>query len=340
MLPTLLTLPVVGTTFHVSSTNGDDLLGDGSTASPWRSLSYAGRHTAAGSTLLLERNSTWLDEKLIIADAAGVTISSYGNTSLPLPLVQMGRPVAMETTCVSLHGVTHTTVRGLHLSGCSTGLAAIAARGATDLLVERMFIRDVRTPFARYTPANPDWAVGISLTGTIANVTLRNNVASRVDSFFHAGAAMAGLLISGNTVAQCSGNCYSLGTGSGLDMRDNVMLRDLSTRYFLYGTTDVIVGSLSGHNRMVNNDFNARGEYTGGPDGCAFDFETAASGASEPAAAGVGAQPQPRPSRAHRHTSPPHSPNPACPVSPTRPPPIGQGSSSRATPSTAAGVQA
>ena len=38
------------------------------------------------------------------------------------------------------------------------------------------------------------------------------------------------------------------------------------------------MGSLSGDNRMVNNDFNARGEYTGGPDGCAFDFETAATG--------------------------------------------------------------
>ena len=46
----------------------------------------------------------------------------------------------------------------------------------------------------------------------------------------------------------------------------------------MYGTTDVIVGGLSGDNALLNNDFNARGEYQGGPDGCAFDFETAATG--------------------------------------------------------------
>ena len=53
----------------------------------------------------------------------------------------------------------------------------------------------------------------------------------------------------------------------------------MSTRLFLYGTTDVIVGGLTGTNNVLqNNDFNTRGEYQLGPDGCAFDFETAAQG--------------------------------------------------------------
>jgi hypothetical protein len=46
----------------------------------------------------------------------------------------------------------------------------------------------------------------------------------------------------------------------------------------MYGTTDIIVGTVTGDNSIENTDFNTRGEYEGGPDGCAVDFETAASG--------------------------------------------------------------
>ena len=51
-----------------------------------------------------------------------------------------------------------------------------------NVLVEKMLFRDLRTPFAKYNPAKPDWAL--------------------------------------------------------------VLLRDLSTRYFLYGTTDVYAPGL------------------------------------------------------------------------------------------------
>ena len=46
----------------------------------------------------------------------------------------------------------------------------------------------------------------------------------------------------------------------------------------MYGTTDVIIGTISGDNSIENSDFNARGEFEGGPDGCAIDFETGATG--------------------------------------------------------------
>lgn len=35
---------------------------------------------------------------------------------------------------------------------------------------------------------------------------------------------------------------------------------------------------MNGNNSIVNTDFNTRGEYEAGPDGCAVDFETSASG--------------------------------------------------------------
>ena len=75
----------------------------------------------------------------------------------------------------------------------------------------------------------------------------------------------------------CSGNCVLL---EATDMRltRSVFLRDSPETLFLYGTTDVIVGTVVGENSVEDNDFNARGEYTGGPDGCAVDFETSATG--------------------------------------------------------------
>ena len=242
MLPMLGFAATCSTVHHVSSTGADD--GDGSISAPWRSLSFAGRQIRPGDTLFLARNCTWFDETLVIASAANVTIASYGPSSLPLPLLQMGRAATMETTCVHLSGATHTSVRELQLSGCSTGLSIASAPAAMNVLVEKMFFRDLRTPFAKYNPAKPDWATAIALSGAFSNLTVRNNLAARVDSFFRSGDTIEGLLLSANTVQQCSGNCYFLGTGSGIVMRDNVLLRDLSTRYFLYGTTDVYAPSL------------------------------------------------------------------------------------------------
>ena len=96
MLPMLGFAATCSTVHHVSSTGADD--GDGSFSAPWRSLSFAGRQISPGDTLFLARNCTWFDETLVIASAANVTIASYGPSSLPLPLLQMGRAATMETT--------------------------------------------------------------------------------------------------------------------------------------------------------------------------------------------------------------------------------------------------
>eukprot|EP00729_Bicosta_minor_P016591 gene16591-3368_t len=63
-----------------------------------------------------------------------------------------------------------------------------------------------------------------------------------------------------------------------MHLTQSVFLRDTPEQLFLYGTTDVIIGTVNGNNSIVNTDFNTRGEYEAGPDGCAVDFETSASG--------------------------------------------------------------
>lgn len=266
-------------THHVSPAGSDGNAGDAE--HPWRTLARASRATYAdGDSLLLQRNSTWIDDPLTIASAHGMTVGAWGDATLPRPLLQFGRPVSGSTVCALFSAVDRLTIDSLHVSGCSEGIALVgAAKNATSVTMTNNYFRDIRTPFLAYTPPNPDWASAISLrSGHFVNLTIRNNIAVRVDQFFSSRAFADGMRLLANTVQQCSGNCYSLGSGVGISMRDSVMLRDMSTRLFLYGTTDVIVGGLKGNNELVNNDFNARGEYQGGPDGCAFDFETAATG--------------------------------------------------------------
>jgi hypothetical protein len=61
-------------------------------------------------------------------------------------------------------------------------------------------------------------------------------------------------------MAQCGYNCIGLG-GTNMRFSNSVFLRDTSTRIFLYGTTDVIVGTVTGVNVVENVDFVQRGEY-------------------------------------------------------------------------------
>ena len=63
-----------------------------------------------------------------------------------------------------------------------------------------------------------------------------------------------------------------------MSLTDSVFLRDTPPDMFVYGTTDIILGGVDGTSSITDNDFNRRGEYEGGPDGCAIDFETSSSG--------------------------------------------------------------
>lgn len=113
----------------------------------------------------------------------------------------------------------------------------------------------------------------------VEQLTVSHNVGIRLDTFFHTigGASVDGLLLQSNTVARCGGNCVGL-EASDMHMTSSVFLRDTPEDLFLYGTTDVIIGTVSGNNSIEDCDFNTRGEYEAGPDGCAVDFETSASG--------------------------------------------------------------
>lgn len=56
---------------------------------------------------------------------------------------------------------------------------------------------------------------------------------------------LQGSHLSFSQVAQCGLNCVRM-TGTNMHLRDSVFLRDTPARLFLHGTTDVIVGTVTG----------------------------------------------------------------------------------------------
>ena len=135
-----------------------------------------------------------------------------------------------------------------------------------------------------YNPQAGTWARAISFESqgegvVAANVTVANNLGLRLDSFFYSqGVGIVGLQLVQNTVAQCGGNCVFLRGAADMHVHGNVFLRDSPQHLFLHGTTDIIIGTVHGTNRIEGNAFSNRGEFAGAADGCAIDFETSATG--------------------------------------------------------------
>ena len=280
-----LTVVANAATIYVSPDGSNSNTGL-SPATPLRTLSAAAFHfsiTPTIKSIRLRRNATYINDPLSLALTSPFILSDYGDKSLPRPYLQHARGINnIASACIHLHGdLTNLYVGDLHFSGCSRGLVLATSPTITskNITIQNNIFKDIRTPFFSYTPPSGKWAPAILLDGgNLVNLTVKNNVATRIDVFFSSTAYVTGMNLDSNTVLQCSGNCYSLGSGVGLVLENSVFLRDMSTRLFLYGTTDVIVGGLTGMNQLINNDFNQRSEYQSGPDGCAFDFETAATG--------------------------------------------------------------
>ena len=212
--PFLLVASTHGATTYYVSPSGSDVNAGTLPDLPWRTLARASQQRyTAGDALLLERDATWVADPLEVAGGVSV-IGAYGNASLPQPRLLHSRPLSATVACVTAINATRLVVRDLHMAGCSVGLALVAppAPGGRDVLVERNFFSDIRTPSLQYSPANPAWAPAIEMRDHFTNLTIRNNLATRVDVFYQNSGSATGLVLQANTVQQCSGNCYSIGT--------------------------------------------------------------------------------------------------------------------------------
>eukprot|EP00040_Diaphanoeca_grandis_P026108 m.145642 g.145642 ORF g.145642 m.145642 type:complete len:636 (-) comp30448_c5_seq1:263-2170(-) len=276
--------------YYISADGDDDAIGT-SPAHAWRTLAKASTiGGVAGVSLLLERGSVWVGETLKIAFLQNATVSAYGNTTQPRPAIfGKSRSTAPDYTyrwnkpnpCATFINPTGTTVSDIHFAFCDGGiLVDFLADQSTvhgDNTVERCSFADIREAYGDFTSAAPAWAYAVTVSGDNVNFAVRNCIGMRLDAFFSGNAQTNGLVLDSNTVIRCGGNCVSMSSAN-MHLTNSVFLRDTPEMLFLYGTTDVIIGTVDGNNSIENTDFNSRGEYEAGPDGCSVDFETSASG--------------------------------------------------------------
>jgi hypothetical protein len=243
----LVALRVAATTYYVSQADGSDAAAGTSPDAPWQSL--ARLQLAAlepGDGIRLARGSVWREANLTLNNALNLTISAYGNGTWPRPVIERSIGLDLYTSCLDIVNSAGVWVDQLHLAGCSRALHFLFGPGfrGHGYTVSNCMFRDINVPFELYDPQSGLWARAVSFDAeagniTVYNVTLRNNVATRLDSFFYSeNVGVDGLTLFGNTVAQCGGNCVFL-RGTNMLVDSNVFLRDTPARLFLHGTTDV-----------------------------------------------------------------------------------------------------
>ena len=216
--------------FYVDATTGSDRNSGSSPNDAWSTLAAASERVSAAMNaspassveVLLARDSLFLNEGLAIVSAAfngTLAVGAFGNASLPRPLVQHARGLTDigAVPCIRIGAplASATSISGLRLSGCTTGLSVLGSSGTaaptSNVVVAENLLTDIKTSFLRYTPPNPHWAPAILLSGgRMANVTVRNNIGSRIDVFFQSQSNVNKLTLDSNTVQACSGNCYSM----------------------------------------------------------------------------------------------------------------------------------
>ena len=106
-----------------------------------------------------------------------------------------------------------------------------------DIVVRNCSFADIRAPYGAYEPAATPWGTAIEVVHTngmvLRNLTIRNNIAVRLDVFLNGAPGVDGLYLESNTVARCGGNCIGLG-GTNMHLASSVFLRDTPEMYVTF----------------------------------------------------------------------------------------------------------
>ena len=142
-----------GTAYYVGPLGNDSASGT-SPDQAWATLARASWHSFdAGDSLFLARGSIWRDDPLSVSVPRGnFRIGSFGDSSLPRPILETSRSTATWTVCVSLHDLgPNIRVEQLHIAGCSRGIILDAESStsvsAANITIQDCYFRDIRHPF-------------------------------------------------------------------------------------------------------------------------------------------------------------------------------------------------
>jgi hypothetical protein len=296
------------TAYYVSSVFGNDASSGTSSTSPWRTLGRAASATLLpGDSVLLRMgdswsiNTSWSFAGLNGTAAAPITFAAYADaTSSPnRPLVARSADVPAAGPTLRFWQSSGLVIDGLEIFGGENAIAFLFDVPATvphatfsNLYVADCLFRNI-TGLVPNATSGSWWGNAIAIAAahagvTVTNATIVNTVTIDSDTMYGnfvpwepgnwTRALVSGLTMAGNTLERVSFNSVFLDTTDHVSLTRNVFRRNTPDQLFLYGTTDIILGTLDATNTFVDNEIFLRGEYPNGPDGCAIDLETSATG--------------------------------------------------------------
>jgi hypothetical protein len=293
-----------GITFYLSSSIGDDKANGTSPTSPWQSLTRASLAVSNGqapnATLLLLSGDTFLLETAAFFHNVtnGFTISSYSLSASERRPVLLRPSTSAAGPTLTIDESTDVTIRGLEIRGGEVGIAFTFCAGGQglseyegNLEVSDCYFEGIRGLDYNASSGNW-WGASVALAAgrwpvLVRNVRVIDNLVNGSDTFFKnevpwpqwTRVELSGLNISRNALTHNGYNILFLDSVSHVTVESNVFLDNTPLQLFVAGTTDIIFGTLNSSVLVIGNEMSRRGEFQpGGPDGCAVDFETNATG--------------------------------------------------------------
>ena len=311
-LLSLYIISVQGVTYYVSSSYGNDNNNGQSSTTPFQSLekvSSISSSLVAGDSILLYATDTWtIDYGWNLTSMAGIasnpiTISAYylnaSITEVERPLIQRNPNVFAIGPTILISNSTGIIVESIAVKSGENGIAFVwdivnnQPTTYDSVIVRDCAFFDIQGLFYNGTSGNW-WGSAVAFAAahwlvTVTNVAIYNNICNNSDTFYinsvpwepglWTRAYISHLYLGNNTITTASFNTVFLDTTDYFMITGNVFLRNTPSKLFLYGTTDIIMGTVNSSNKLIDNEIGFRGEYQpGGPDGCAVDFETSATG--------------------------------------------------------------
>eukprot|EP01084_Bolivina_argentea_P215207 365346_1 len=296
---TFLLSVVSSTEYYISSSHGSDSNSGTSTQSAWKTFKNVETLTLSGGDKLLLCGGDKWNEQLLINNASGtsqqsILISMYNptNNTLNRPHIDVSNTKFAYDAAVICTNCQMITFNSLEISHATYGIkyTFVNIKGIFhNYNTSNCFFHEING--LNYSAKSGNWWGAAILTGSdgpsvrLENFIMENNMLNASDTFFniYKGGTQPAVIGSGYMKSTLlTHNYYNvmfLGDAMyNFTIEDNVFLHDTPNQEFLYGTTDIIVGTCDYTCSIINNEFGYRGEYPGGPDGCSIDFETHAVG--------------------------------------------------------------